>query len=316
MSMIHHEIMRLAELRNGFVTKKQLLQLGLTRHQIARLLKTNFLQSARRSVYRATTATRATEEGVVICLGVPYAVLSHYTAAEHWGFRRTIRGRLEITIPKGSRAACHRARVRRSTHLPESHVVTYSDGRRFTTPARTLFDLAAVTDPETLRSMIEDALERRLTTYEALLQMEHELAGRGRPGSAVFRSVLGERRADTPPLMSEKEITLEQALLAVGLPVVRQHPIALSDGTVVHPDLALLESQLALEVDHPEWHADAVSCQRDKSRDNALALVDWESRRFTDRDVDHRLGSIVALIRMLHERRVAQAALRARERAG
>jgi hypothetical protein len=75
--------------------------------------------------------------------------------------------------------------------------------------------------------------------------------------------------------MRGNESTLEQALLAVGLPVVRQHPIALSDGTVVHP-LALLESQLALEVDHPEWHADAVSCQRDKSRDNALALVDWD----------------------------------------
>jgi very-short-patch-repair endonuclease len=316
MSMIHHEIMRLAELRNGFVTKKQLLQLGLKQHQILHLLKTKFLQSARRGVYRATTATRATEEGVVICLGLPHAVLSMHTAAEHWGFRRAIRGRLEISILKGSRAACRNARVRRTTHLPETHVVTLSDGRRFTTPARTLFDLGAITDPDTLRSMIEDALERGLTTYEALLQMEQELAGRGRPGSAVFRSVLGERRADTPPLMSENEITLEQALLAVGLPVVRQHPIALSDGTVVHPDLALIESRLALEVDHPEWHADAVSCQRDKSRDNALALVDWESRRFTDRDVDGRLGSTVALIRMLHERRVAQAAVRARERAG
>jgi transcriptional regulator with AbiEi antitoxin domain of type IV toxin-antitoxin system len=316
MSMIHHEIMRLAELRNGFVTEKQLLQLGLTHHQIAGLLKTKFLQSARRGVYRTTTATRSTEEGIVICLGAPHAVLSLYTAAEHWGLRRTIRGRLEISIPKGTRAACRHARVRRTTHLPESHVVTLSDGRRFTTPARTLFDLAAITDPGTLRSMIEDALERGLVTYEALLEMEHELAGRGRPGSAVFRSVLGERRSDTPPLMSENEITLEQALLAAGLPVVRQHPIPLSEGHVVHADLARLGSRLALKVDHPEWHADAVSCQRDKSRDNALALVDWESRRFTDRDVDHRLGSTVALIRMLHERRVAQAALRARERAG
>ena len=111
MSMIHHEIMRLAELRNGFVTKKQLLQLGLKPHQIARLLKTKFLQSARRGVYRTTTATRAAEEGIVICLGVPHAVLSLNTASEHWGFRRTIRGRLEVLILKGTRAACPKARV-------------------------------------------------------------------------------------------------------------------------------------------------------------------------------------------------------------
>lgn len=316
MSMIQHEIMRLAELRNGLVTKQQLLQLDLSHHQIARLLRSKFLQVARRNVYCTTAATRVMEQATVICLGAPLAVLSQHAAAEHWGFRRAIRGRLEISIPKGSRATCPRARVRRSTYLPESHVVCLSDGRRFTTPARTLFDLAAITDPATLRSMVEDALERRLTTYEALLEIEQELCGRGRPGSAVFRSVLGERGADTPPLMSENEIILEQALLAAGLPVVRQHPIALSHGAVVHPDLALLGSRLALEVDHPEWHADAVSCQRDKSRDNELALVDWESRRFTDRDVKTRLVSSVALIRILHERRVAQAALRARERAG
>ena len=107
--MIHHEIMRLAELRNGFVTKKQLLQLGLTQHQIAGLLKTKFLQSARRGVYRTATATRAAEEGIVICLGAPHAVLSLYTAAEHWGFRRTIRGRLEVLIPKGTRGMPSRA---------------------------------------------------------------------------------------------------------------------------------------------------------------------------------------------------------------
>jgi predicted transcriptional regulator of viral defense system len=71
----------------------------------------------------------------------PGAALSYRSAAELWVVRQSARARIEVSVP----------RHRRSTARLEVHVVelapdeiTIEDGIPVTTPARTLFDLAAV----------------------------------------------------------------------------------------------------------------------------------------------------------------------------
>ena len=69
--------------------------------------------------------------------------------------------------------------------------------------------------------------------------MYHDLCGKGRRGSAAWQRLadLAERMAR--PTMSELELTLQEALVAAGVPAaMQQHPVSLPNGRTVHRDLA------------------------------------------------------------------------------
>jgi very-short-patch-repair endonuclease len=106
--------------------------------------------------------------------------------------------------------------------------------------------------------------------------------------------------------MSAYELKLARALVAAGLPdPIRQQLIRLLDGSFVHVDLAYPERRLAIEVDHSHWHAGIAATARDKARDVQLARVAWETLRFTEDDIDHRLGFIVGAVRDVYARLAA-----------
>jgi very-short-patch-repair endonuclease len=62
-------------------------------------------------------------------------------------------------------------------------------------------------------------------------------------------------------------------------------------------DLAFPNRRLAIEVDHSHWHAGMAATARDKARDVQLARVSWVTLRFTEDDIEHRLGAAVGSIR-------------------
>ena len=92
------------------------------------------------------------------------AVLSHRSAAALWGIYDSDRGRIDITVPKALRARprldVHQAR------LPPDEVTT-RHGVPVTTPARTLFDLAAILDPTRFERAATEAEIRRLASPTA-----------------------------------------------------------------------------------------------------------------------------------------------------
>jgi very-short-patch-repair endonuclease len=211
-----------------------------------------------------------------------------------------------VTIASKRNVANTGATVHRSNHMPGHHFVRLLDGLRITTPARTLFDLGGVLDLEGHLSTVDDAYQRDLTTPAELREVFDELAGRGRRGSAALRDALAEIPPQSRPTMSAYELKLARAMVAAGLPEpTRQHPIRLLDGSYVHPDLAYPDRRLAIEVDHSHWHAGLAATTRDKARDVQMARVSWETLRFTDDDLDHRLGFAVGSIRDVYARRAA-----------
>jgi very-short-patch-repair endonuclease len=66
--------------------------------------------------------------------------------------------------------------------------------------------------------------------------------------------------------------------------------------------------KLAIEVDHPAWHAGAIDSHTDKGRDRKLATIGWTSSRITDIDVNSGLREAVADVGQILARLTSAAA--------
>ena len=305
---IDSEIIDLAQRSDGLVSRHQLVAAGFSSEQIARRTSRSALVPIHRSVYALVDGPLSDHQlRIAACLAVPSGVLGHCTAGTMRSLRRVPPRRLEMTVPPGRHPRLEGVLFRRSNCLPEHHVELWPDGIRLTTPARTVHDLGAILDAATYRSVLTDAVERGIVSYDDVVAVGNELAGRGRPGTRAHRRLAAAPPSSVANVMSEGELALGDALVAAGIPVVRQHPLTLPSGRRVRIDLALVEAQLAIEVDHPAWHTPDAALQRDHSRDNELALIDWDCRRFTSDDVTLRLVTSVAIVRAIAARRLRAA---------
>jgi hypothetical protein len=305
--VITHEIMRLAELREGLVTRGHLQKHGLSNGQIKYLGEQRLLHPVFRGVDALepppwTLAKRT----LAACLASPGVVVSDMSAAAHWRLRKTPRDVLEVVVKAPRLVRLPGVRVHRTNQLEEVDIAFYSNGLRVTTPARTLFDCAAELDPVTMASVVEDALNRRLSSPGALLDVAARLVGQGRPGAAVFGSVIKERPLERAPAESEAELVLADALVMTGMPLpTPQFPVRI-DGQDMRLDLAIPPDRLDIEVDDPYWHADPLALQRDHARDLLLATDGWIVARVTTDDVHQRLRSTAAALARLYESRISR----------
>lgn len=305
MSMIHSEIMRLAEPRQHLVTRDSLREeLGLTPRQIRTARESGMLVPILGGVFAVGgLQLNQAQLALAACLWRTDTMIGFDTAARYWGLRRTRRDQVDVSVPKAARPQLSWARVHYATQVHDDDIVHHVDGLRVTSPSRTLADLAGIVDAFTLRSMVEDALNKELCTPASLLEVARRTGGRGRPGSARFREVVEARDPLAPPSQSDEEITLVDALRARGLDVTVQHRVQLLTGSAVRLDAFLPESCTDVEVDHAHWHSGIVEVQRDKSRDLQLQLLGIEPVRVTDDDIKRRLPATVQTIVAIHERR-------------
>ena len=309
MSMITTaEIMRIAELRDGLVTRDQLRKHGRTERQISRLVLAGLLHPVFRGVYALDPPPwPLSKRALGACLAAPHVVVSDMAAAAHWRLRRTPRDVLEVVVAQGQFVRLPGVRVHRTNVLPEDDIVMYGNGLRVTTPARTLFDIAAELDPMTMASVAEDAFNRRLCTPWSLGDVAARLMGPGRPGAAVFRTVVEPQTTQQPPAGSEAELLLAEALEATGLPCPsRQFPVTLPGHGPIRLDLAIAPARFDVKVDDPAWHADPVALQRDHARDLLLSSDGWTVQRVTTEDVYQRLHSTAATLHATYQRLVSR----------
>ncbi len=97
-------------------------------------------------------------------------------------------GRVDVSIePDGVN---RRTGIRIHQRPMPAHHTTRRFGWSVTTVERTLVDLAATRTRASLRAVVENSLLDRRTTAERLGAVAHELAQRGRGGTAAMRTVL------------------------------------------------------------------------------------------------------------------------------
>jgi hypothetical protein len=277
----------LAGRQHGVVARRQLAELGLSRHAVGRLLERGRLHVVHRGVY-AVGYRKLTRRGVwlaaVLAAGEG-AVLSHRSAAALWGIRDSAPRRIDVTAPRDVRRAG--IRVYGSKLAPDE--VTTQEGIPVTTPARTLLDLAALLDEHRLARAAERAEALRLTSPTSL----EELAKRypKRPGTPNLKRLIEENRIVPTTTANDFERRFLTFLDANELP----RPLineSLDPNTT--PDFRWPNHRLIVELDGFETHGTRQAFERDRARDRRLLADGWRVARITQRQLDDDPDEVAA----------------------
>ena len=281
---------------HGVVSRRRLLEVGLSNSHIDRLLRNGTLERVHRGVFRLRGAPPTPLQPLAVACAFDDRVIGAITTAGRvWGWRKMGDLGVSVLVPGTSSPSLSGVTVHRCHHIERHHWIERDDGIRVTTPTRTIFDLARVLSDQALESVIEQAIDRRMTTIPRLYAIGRELRASGREGSARFGRVLDARPAWRKPVGSDLELRVERALVALGLPApVRQALLQLPEGTHVRPDFYWPDAALVVEVDHVTWHGGRLNSQRDKWRDRQLRRwLGIETSRVTDEDIEDRFTSTI-----------------------
>ncbi len=300
MFVISRELGRLVRRRHGVTTWQELKGDGMGSGTLRRYLDTGELVRLHPGIYRFGTSPDTLESRcVAACLADDRVVVSHLTAARLQGLRRvgdddivhlTVRG---DRVPLSTGVVTHRTKT-----LAAGDVEQRADHIRLTTALRTAFDLASLLGDLDLESVIEQLLDRRRVSVPELHAIGRRLRAPGRTGSSRFCRVVCGRDGWLKPADSHLEVRMWRALSSGGISgLVRQHPVVLDDGRVVHLDIADPQCGWALEIDHVTWHGGRADAQADKIRDRALRRADWHVERVTDAEVERSLAALVLELR-------------------
>jgi hypothetical protein len=205
------------------------------------------------------------------------AVLSHVSAAAHWGLLQSEAIRIDVTTP-ASRHGGAGIRPHRSRSL-DARDTTDHGGIPITTIARTLLDLAAAIHPQRLERALAQA--ERLRLYDRRAIEDVVVRANGHRGKAI----LAQATARDPKFTRSE---LEAWFLAL----VREAnlPEPLTNLSLTAPDHPRLEvdfcwpsHRLIVELDGWDTHRTRAAFENDRRRDAALQAVGWRVLRFTRR---------------------------------
>jgi very-short-patch-repair endonuclease len=194
---------------------------------------------------------------------------------------------VEVSVPPGRNYRRHRSH-RSSDLLPADRTTVAAIP--VTTVTRTLIDLGAVLDEESVERAIECALRRGLTSPQYMGRRLDALSRLGRPGIGVARRLL--RRRQPVVTGSDLEVRFLQLLRRAGLP----EPVGQYCIGPYRVDSAYPNERRFIELDGVENHAGAAALQRDLERQNWLVGKGWVPLRFTWTDVMHHGQEVAAAV--------------------
>ena len=215
MNALDVAVARVAARQRSLVHRDQARALGMTLRQYQARTKSGLYVRAQPNVVRLAGAPVTWEQRVLAaCLSSgDGTAASHRAAALIWGLRGIEQAPLEITVPAGRRPTLHDVVV----HTSKVGGFTTRRGIPVTSPAATVFGLAAVVDLATLESAAEDAILRRLTTFALLADMVERFGRPGRDGVVALRRVLEERGPAAAATESVLEDGMVQLLRRAGM---------------------------------------------------------------------------------------------------
>jgi len=230
---------------------------------------------------------------VALLAAGPRSVASHRSAGRLWRLPDCVSARIEVTVLRHDRADVASGRCRETLALDPGAIVA---GFPVTTIERTLLDLGAFA-PRLVRSGIDDALGRTLTTLPRLQETLRTVGRRGRAGTAAFRQAVDAAASAPIELESELERRFERLLRTSGLPLPDpQHRILLDSHRTVRVDFAYVHQKLAIELDGFAFHGRRLAWESDLDRHTRLAVAGWTVLRFTWTDVTQRPAHVISTV--------------------
>jgi hypothetical protein len=276
--VISQAIIEVAGRQCGNITRRQLLDLGLTDDAIRHRLRTGRLFRVHPGVYsvgRPAIAPLERASAAVLACGAG-AALSYGSAMVLWAYWRHWEWPLEVTLIGDRRPK--RIRVHRSTTL-RRHDVTTQLGIRVTTPARTIFDISPRLTDKAFKRTVSNALHSLWMTEDQL--SEAVARHPNLPGAKRAAKLLG---LPGTPTRSGWEDEFPAFCQRYGLPT----PImgARLFGYIV--DALFVAERVIVELDSKEFHMDAIAFETDRERDAEMLARGFVTVRVTWERIEQR----------------------------
>jgi hypothetical protein len=257
------------------VKRTQLLEEGVTKHQIDRRLRTGALIPEHRGVYRVGHRAPSVEARYLAAAWAcgEAAVLCGKAAAHLQSLTKGGPPPPEVMAPVARRlrdVITHRVR-----HI-DGRETTVLRGIPITTVPRTLVDLARDTGDDELAQACHEAGVRYRTTPR---DVEAVLARRpSAPGAGKLRRIIS---GDTPIILSKLERGFLRRLREARLPLPRTNRPAGAH----YVDCRWPERGLTVELDSYTFHNSRYAWEQDRSRERAAHARGDHHRRYTHHNV-------------------------------
>ena len=291
---------RMAELARrqyGVVARSQLLRMGLTAREIDHRITIGRLHLLHQEVYSVGHLVVPREGrwlAGVFATG-PDAVLSHWSAAALWMIRPNERSLVDVTTPYKSRSWDGINRHHKALPADE---VTVEEGIPVTSVPRTIFDLAATEDVDTIAAMLRESEHRNLWDRLSLPDLVQRYPGRR--GVNKVRLAL-QRVTEEPP--GRKRSRLEERFA----PFVRRHNLPMprfNDWIFLghkryQVDCHWPGTSQIVELDGWEGHGTRSAFQEDRERDRRLRVAGYSVTRLTWNQLRDEPAAIASDLRVL-----------------
>jgi hypothetical protein len=297
MEAVDEELAALVARQHGTIATWQLRSLGVSAPAITRLVRRRRLHRLHRGVY-AVGHQELTRDGrfmAAVLAGGPQAVLSHQSAALHWGIHITSRTRIDVTVPRYRR---RRPTIQFHESTLPCDELTSLNTVAVTTVTRTLFDLAAVLPAHRLEAAINQAEVNRLGDPVSLGELLERYPHRR--GVAALRAILARNLVGTQRTRSPLEVRFLAFLDAHDLPrpTVTNERMEVGDHAV-EPDCLWRRQRVIAELDGDRFHSTSRDRASDRQRDRVLAGAGWRVVRITWDDIHARGTSLASDLRRL-----------------
>jgi hypothetical protein len=298
----HHQdaLFRILEQQLEVITRRQSLDVGLTRHALQHRLRPGGpWRSLLPGVYMAATGTPTTlqEEMAALLYAGHDSVITGPAALRCHHIGKAIPDHIDVLVPA--------ARKRRDAGFVRLHRTTRMPGRiwqagpvRYVPLPRAVADAVRGMDSlRDVRAVVADAVQRGRCQVGDLAA---ELAGGPNTGSALFRVALADV-ADG--IRSTAEADLKDLLVKGRLPMPLFNPsLHAADGTfIARPDGWWPELGIAIEVDSQEWHLSPQDHADTLARGRRMARYQIVVLRFTPRQLRSDPATVIRDIRQALE---------------
>jgi hypothetical protein len=258
--------------QHGYITRAQLLALGLSRRAIQDRIQTARLIRVHAGVYAVGYVNRmpvARACAAVLACG-ERAALSHGSAATLWGFNKYWDEPFEVTVA-GSQRRRAGIRIHRSRVLLRRDV-TMQLGIRVTSPARTALDVAPGLTDRRLPRVVNDGLRGPHLHLDDLADVLRR--NPTHPGTQRLLHFVGDHVPTNSPLEDDFVAFAKR----YGLPV----PVTNIYLFGYEIDVFYPRERVIIEVDSHGYHSDRHSFERDRERDVVMLAADILTVRITD----------------------------------
>jgi very-short-patch-repair endonuclease len=267
----------LAAKHYGLLTRRQLLDAGLTRDFIDGRVKCGLMRRVHAGVYQfgPVTASRSRERAALLaCNG---GVISHRSAAALWQMLPEQQALNPVDVTLCTHHGGGRPGIRLHRGLARKDEITAIEDLRVTTPARTLLDIGSVSARDLERALgVGERLQVDLRDQLAALLARYPK----RRGTGTLRALLADPSSGSFT-RSQAEEKLLDLVRAAGLPKPEMNVVL--HGFEV--DCLWRDARLVVEVDGYAFHGSHRAFVSDRRRDGVIIAAGMRVLRLTWRQL-------------------------------